>query len=399
MSKPKKLAIPKGKYIGQIEVNSDHVSVDFKKKQKIALLFICLNERYWPYIIQVIKDCKEKFLPHHKVEFFLWSDLHKYEEIYQKFLKQIEEVEEVGKNLPLDQKMKAVTDTLIPILAWHLHYPTTQLVLKHLNEEQILFRVEKDQMWLETRRPVGEWMYDLLLGATKEVINFARSDIEYVKRACTVEETEPMEWPIPTLMRYHLFLNQEEKLKTYDQIFYLDADMRVVQKISDDVLSDGLTAAPHPGYVLAPRMIPPYEPNCESAAYIERLGYLADEGGKKRFTPFYAAGGFQGGNSKEFIKAMKVMKGKIDNDFNKNYTAIWNDESHWNKYLWEYQKKGSGNINFLDVSYVYPDSLIKEYYVPLWGKEYEPKIITITKPFSLSAQGGEFLSQFIAPKP
>lgn len=397
MSKPKKLAIPKGKYIGQIEVNADTVTVDFKKKQKVALLFICLNERYWPYIIQVIKDCKEKFLPHHKVDIFLWSDLHKYEEIYKTLLKQIADVEESSKILPLDLKLKAITDVLIPIIGRHVLYPTTALVLKRLDTEGIQFKMEKDKMWLETQRLVGDWMAELLIGACKEVINFARNDIEYVKRTCTIEETEPMEWPIPTLMRYHLFLNKEEKLKNYEQIFYLDADMRVVQKVSDEILSDGLTAAPHPGYAVAPRMIPPYEPNNESEAYIQRLGFLRDEGGKKRFIPFYAAGGFQGGNSKEFLKAMKVMKTKIDNDFNKNYTAIWNDESHWNRYLWEYQRKG-GHIVFLDVSYVYPDSLIKEYYVPLWGKEYEPKIITITKPFTMSKQGGDFVKELLGQK-
>ncbi|HVX00468.1 MAG TPA: hypothetical protein VHA52_08555, partial [Candidatus Babeliaceae bacterium] len=78
----------------------------------------------------------------------------------------------------------------------------------------------------------------------------------------------------------------------------------------------------------------------------------------------------------------------------RNYTAIWNDESHWNKYLWEYQK-GGGDITFLDPSYVYPDSLIKEYYVPLWGREYQPKIITLTKPFSVSPQGASELKKLM----
>ncbi len=199
--------------------------------------------------------------------------------------------------------------------------------------------------------------------------------------------TDAIEWPAPTLMRYHLFLQKKEELSKYDYIFYLDADMRVVQKISDEVLGKELTAAPHPGYVLNSRLIPPYEPNPESEAYIQRLGRIVDDNGKQRFMPFYAAGGFQGGKSKVFIKAMEAMKKSIDKDFDRNYTAIWNDESHWNKYLWDFQKKG-GDITFLDVSYIYPDSLINEYYVPMWGKNYEPKIITLTKPFTLSKEAG-----------
>lgn len=398
MPKSRRVPLPKGKYLSQIQVNDDHLEIQWKKRKKVALLFISLNERYWPYIVQVLKDCKEKFLPQHKVDIFLWSDIHKYEEIYQSCVKDIDAVAESSKLLPLDLKLKAVTDVLIPIIGRHLLYQTTAVALQKLDQNGVQFRMEKDKMWLETKKPIGDWMAPLLIETCREIVTAAHNDIEAVKSTCTIEETEPMEWPIPTLMRYHLFLNQEDKLKTYDQIFYLDADMRVVQKISDEILSEGLTAAPHPGYVLAPRMIPPYEPNSESAAYIDRLGFLADEGGKKRFTPFYAAGGFQGGKAKEFIKAMKVMKANIDKDFNKNYMAIWNDESHWNKYLWGYQQK-KGKIVFLDVSYIYPDSLIKEYYIPLWGKDYEPKIVTITKPFTLSKQGGDFLREIIGQNP
>ncbi len=199
----------------------------------------------------------------------------------------------------------------------------------------------------------------------------------------TFTHTEPVGWPAPTLMRYHLFLQQEAKLSEYDYVFYLDADMRVIQKISDEILGEGLTTAPHPGYAIDKKFIPPYEPNPKSQAYIPRLGRLVDEGGKKRFIPFYAAGGFQGGTSAHFISAMKDMKKSIDKDFDNNYTAIWNDESHWNRYLWDYQKTG-GSITFLDVSYIYPDSLIKEYYEPrVWGRSYDPKIITLTKPHTL----------------
>lgn len=207
-------------------------------------------------------------------------------------------------------------------------------------------------------------------------------------KGATIYPTEPIEWPAPTLMRYHLFLQQEEKLKEYDYLFYLDADMRVVEKISDEIIGDGLTAAEHPMYSLKPKFIPPYEPNPDSTAYIHRLGQVVDDNGKPRFKPYYVAGGFQGGKADLFIEAMNRMKENIDKDFNNNYTAIWNDESHWNKYLWDSYK---GPLIVLSPSYVYPDSLVKEYYEPVWGKSYQPKIITLTKPFSLSKQAGDEL--------
>lgn len=238
------------------------------KNKKIALLFICLNPPYHPYVKDVIEDCNKYFLTNrmdgHKVDYFLWTDL-----------------------------------------------------------------------------PEG------------------------TNYEATVFPTDPAPWPTPTLMRYHLFLQQEEIFKEYDYIFYMDADMRVVAPIDNEILGEGLTAAQHPMYALKQNYLSPFEPNPKSTAYIHRPQY-------------YFAGGFQGGRSKDFIKAMEVMKKNIDKDFVNNYSARWNDESHWNKYLFDHPP-----AIILNPSYIYPDSLINEYYVPLWGQNYQPKIITLTKPFSL----------------
>lgn len=202
----------------------------------------------------------------------------------------------------------------------------------------------------------------------------------------TIIPTEPFAWPIPTLHRYHLFLKEEERLKEYDYIFYVDADMKFVSRIGDEVLGN-LVAAPHPGYYVKKEFIPPYEPNEKSEAFIPRPGRVVDDNGKKRFMPFYAAGGFQGGRADKFIEAMKVMKDMIDKDFmENNYIPIWNDESIWNKYLFL-----NPPTVYLTPSYVYPDSLIQSYYIKLWGRNFVPKLITITKKFSLSQSGGSDL--------
>jgi hypothetical protein len=280
-----------------------------------------VNDRYWPYLKQVIEDCKKHFLPQHHVDYLVWSDMPE--------------------------------------------------------KESPEYLALKDTQFF-----------------SKQII---QGSVDFVRDTKGIEifPTEPIEWPAPTLMRYHLFLQQEEKLKEYDHVFYLDADMRVLEKISDEILSEGLLAAEHPMYSLRKEYVPPYEPNPKSAAYIKRPGaVMTDEKGKPRFKPYYYAGGFQGGISSEFIKAMKVMKENIDKDFNNNYTAIWNDESHWNKYLSDY----TGKVVVLSPSYIYPDSLIKEYYEPLWGKSYPPKIVTLTKPFSLSKEGAAQLNEFLGNK-
>lgn len=205
----------------------------------------------------------------------------------------------------------------------------------------------------------------------------------HINYGATIFPTDSVEWPYPTLMRYHLFLQQEEYLKKFDYIFYLDLDMRIVNVVGDEILGDGITAAAHPMYYLRPNFWYPFEPNIDSAAYIPRPGRTIMNGGKPSFEPFYAAGGFQGGKTDLFISAMKDMKKSIDSDMNKNYIARWNDESHWNKYLFE-----NPPSVFLDPSYVYPDSMIEEYYKPIWGRNFTPRIITLTKPFTVSAEGG-----------
>lgn len=210
-----------------------------------------------------------------------------------------------------------------------------------------------------------------------------------VNYGATIFEADPVPFPYPTLMRFHLFLQQEEKLKEYDYIFYCDADMLFVNTVGDEVLGDGITCAEHPMYALKRLFIPPYEPNKDSSAYIPRLGVQAiNEHGRPYFKPLYAAGGFQGGKSQDFIKAMKWCKRSIDDDFARNYIAIWNDESHWNRYLLD-----NPPSVILSPSYIYPDSMIKEYYEPIWGCSYVPRLVTITKKFSVSKEGGQAVQE------
>ena len=51
---------------------------------------------------------------------------------------------------------------------------------------------------------------------------------------------------------------------------------------------------------------------------------------------------------------------------------------------------------FLTPSYIYPDSLIKEFYEPIvWGQSFIPKLVTITKKFTLSKEGGDAVQELI----
>lgn len=210
-----------------------------------------------------------------------------------------------------------------------------------------------------------------------------------VNYGATLFPTEPIENPYPTLLRYSLFLQQEEYLKKFDYLFYCDIDMLFVDTVGDEVLGEGLTMAQHPMYALKRLFIPPHEPNPNSLAYIPRLGRITtdEQTGKRWFDPLYAAGGFQGGTTIAFIKAMKSMKRSIDTDLSNGYIAIWNDESHWNRYLFDHPPSV-----VLSPSYIYPDSVVKEYYEPIWGRSYQPKLVTLTKRFTATKEGAQVLN-------
>lgn len=305
------------------------------KKFKVALLFTCLNEAYWEYAKDAINGAKKYFLPGHDVDFLVWTDMPKADEFSPEKTKEV-------------------------ILGNRL----AQLGLPSVPEDQ----------------------YNAISKEVDGSIQLAKESIDEVYKH-TVFKTEKTPWPYPTLMRYHLYLQQEEKLKEYDYIFHCDIDMRFVNIIGDEILGEGLTVAQHPMYALREIYWYPYEPNKESAAYIKRPGIIQVRDGKKMFMPVYAAGGFQGGKTGVFLDAMKAMKKNIDYDFNRNYISRWNDESHWNRFLYDYLNDEKP-ATVLSPSYIYPDSLIKEYYEKIWGCSYPPKIVTLTKRFSISKEAG-----------
>src|SRR5579862_4458233 len=63
---------------------------------------------------------------------------------------------------------------------------------------------------------------------------------------------ENLGWPNNTLLRFDIFLKHEEQLKKCDYLFFINANVRFVRKINNDILpekaDDGLTAVLHPGF-------------------------------------------------------------------------------------------------------------------------------------------------------
>lgn len=129
-----------------------------------------------------------------------------------------------------------------------------------------------------------------------------------------------MLWPGPTLYRYHMMLSQP-LLQEMDYVYYLDVDMCIIREVSDLILDD-LVGTIHPGFCEKHRKEFTYERRHRSRAYIP-----VDRGTR------YYAGAFQGGKASRYLAACKEMADNIDADEENHITAIWHDESHWNRYL------------------------------------------------------------------
>ncbi len=128
-------------------------------------------------------------------------------------------------------------------------------------------------------------------------------------------------WPEMTLGRHALVASHRAAFAGLDFLFYLDADMRVVGEVGDEILGD-LVAVVHPGYHDQDRSRLPFESRPASAACVR-----AGEGAT------YYCGAFQGGKADHFLAVCESLAAMVEADRARGVTAVWHDESHWNRYL------------------------------------------------------------------
>jgi hypothetical protein len=171
-------------------------------------------------------------------------------------------------------------------------------------------------------------------------------------------------YPQATLTRYHSIWAAREELSKYDYMFYSDADMLFVDHVGEEIFSDGITAVEHPGYVGGPGTP---ETNPDSTAYCPHVRT-------------YFCGGFNGGTSGAFLRMADSIRQSVDADNARGILAIWHDESHLNRYLYDHPP-----AKILSPSYCYPDISVIERFKDIWyqarGKNhgFVPKLVSLEK--------------------
>lgn len=166
-------------------------------------------------------------------------------------------------------------------------------------------------------------------------------------------------WPFPTLRRFSYFLQVKEGLKKYDYLIFMNANLIVNMKISEEEIlpleDQKLFVTLHPG----PFDRSPFEFEYDRNPYC--TAYIPEGEGR-----YYFAGGLNGGRAKDYIRMIEILAGNIERDLEKDVIPLWHDESQLNRYMYEYKEK----YKIISPAYLYPE----EKRLP-----FEKKIIVLDK--------------------
>ena len=185
------------------------------------------------------------------------------------------------------------------------------------------------------------------------------TDHDFIPENSNVDVIKIQHEPFPfiSMSRYAHFEENYEKLATCDYLYYIDADMKVVD-LDDDILGDRVVTL-HPGFWKHPSRECSFDRNPKSNAYVPY-----DYDGP------YFQNCFQGGTSREFLSMSELLSERIDEDLLNGVMPLWHDESHMNKYM-----SDNTPTKILNPGYAYPKHLENNF--DLTG--FDVKILSLDK--------------------
>jgi hypothetical protein len=172
------------------------------------------------------------------------------------------------------------------------------------------------------------------------------------KKNVVMHKVADLRWPDATLMRYELIVNEMCGVGA-DVLVYLDADMKIECKIDlgsiFDINKDKMVLVRHPGFwrpsILNNRTFyfRHFRLLLDDLALKFRIGGIGswelDERSTafvpKKDRKFYYCGGFWLGKRESVIEFSQTMYTNVRLDANINFTAVWHDESHLNRWASE----------------------------------------------------------------
>ena len=175
---------------------------------------------------------------------------------------------------------------------------------------------------------------------------------------------EHLPWPYITLYRFGTILKVKEALEQFDYVLFLDADMRIVDTVSEEELftDKKFIGVHHPCHFL--KMNPhtqypgAFETDPRSCAAISEEDDIST----------YWQGCLWGGKVPFVIDMMKELHRRTVEDEERQVIAVWHDESQMNKFFIE----NKSEVHTLGPQYAYPE-------VFAGYCEFDPVIVHLAK--------------------
>lgn len=184
----------------------------------------------------------------------------------------------------------------------------------------------KQYLLLEAAKTFFVWTDDISIGDEL-------SDVQIIEKKCEG-------FPSDSLFRFEMFMQVKEQLKSFDYIYFFNANVLFLQPIGHEILPDGSGLAmgiwPR-ARERQPRWMLPYERNKKSLAYIAPYGkdYI------------YYMGGLNGGRAETYLDMIHTLCNNIRDDYSRGIIARVHDESHINAYMRSHAGKIIGSNGFL----------------------------------------------------
>jgi hypothetical protein len=176
------------------------------------------------------------------------------------------------------------------------------------------------------------------------------------KHNFTIIHTPHLAWPFSTLSRFQhlhsLFYNKNASLLTsYDYLYWLDVDMRLVDDVCEDIFGD-LVGVIHPQRDTSERSYPYESSNEESSAYLSQ---------ENRYENPYYFGAFWGGRVEHVFQLIMTCDENVKYDYEKlnGFVAHQHDESHLNRFDFDFKLPKIQDLFFFHPEWIkYPVKII-----------------------------------------
>lgn len=180
-----------------------------------------------------------------------------------------------------------------------------------------------------------------LVGTADTVPVVITDSADPVPEGCVKFHAPYLPWPQPTLKKYNMLMEHEGFLRAFDYVYIMDADMRIVAPVTDEILGD-LVGAMRPCMDHFKPEECPWERDPRSLAYVP-AGQEAEH---------YLSGSIAGGKREKFLAMAKTIAENVLIDEEYGIIARFHEESHLNKYFINHPPD-----KILSPEFVYPEKL------------------------------------------